>query len=409
MPPTSSAQPGPELRTPQSAGGIADAMRGRRILVTGHTGFKGAWLCQWLLSIGATPIGLALDPPSTPSLFDVLGLSRTMEDHRVDVRDAAGVRRVVHGAGASVIIHMAAQALVRPSYADPVGTFETNVTGTANLLEAIRTRPVADTRCAVVIVTSDKCYRPNPTPHAHREEEPLGGKDPYSASKAAAEIVAASFRDSFFAPASLARHGVALATARAGNVIGGGDWALDRLVPDIATAMSKGTPVVLRNPASDRPWQHVLDALSGYLHLAALLLGDDAPRHARAFNFGPDDADPSGRLSVRDLTARMVRAWRRIDDDRIDVRDGYSERPDPNDPPESPHLGLSIALAREQLRWRPTWTAAEAVTQTAAWYRAFLTEHADARDLTLAQIAAFTSHARERGRAWSAPTLDHAS
>lgn len=396
---------------PGASGGLAGQLGRGRVLVTGHTGFKGSWLCQWLIGAGVRPIGLSLEPPSEPSLFEMLGLGGSMEDHRVDVRDREGVRRVVHGSGAEVIIHMAAQALVRPSYADPHGTYETNVMGTANVLEAVRTRPREVPRVAVVVVTSDKCYRPSEVPHTHDEDDPLGGNDPYSASKAAAEIVTSSYRSSFFPPSRLAEHGVALASARAGNVIGGGDWARDRLVPDIAGAMHRGEAVVLRNPGSDRPWQHVLDALSGYVWLASRLLCEGgvgheegvavAARASRAWNFGPDESDPLGRLTVRDLTTRMVRSWRGDRVGHAPLDGAVIERPDPAAPRESVHLGLSISRAKAELGWRPTWSAAEAVHRTAEWYRDVLSGMRDARAATLEQLDAYKADAARRGAVWA--------
>jgi CDP-glucose 4,6-dehydratase len=275
---------------------------GAPVLVTGSTGFKGAWLCAWLARLGARVSGAAL-APTTPSLFDALDLRATTSQHDGDIRDPAFLERVVAREQPRVVLHLAAQALVRASYDDPVGTFATNVQGTVHLLEAVRR---AGRPCAVLVVTSDKCYENVGWEHGYRETDGLGGHDPYSASKACAELVAQSYRRAFFAPAKLAQHQVAIASARAGNVIGPGDWAKDRIVPDAVRALSAGQPLQVRAPRSTRPWQHVLDALSGYLALTALLLGPDAAGWAEAWNFGPtaEDARP-----VRSLADAFCQAW----------------------------------------------------------------------------------------------------
>ena len=243
--------------------------RGKRVLVTGHTGFKGSWLCEWLLALGADVTGLALPPPTSPALFDQLGLASRVKDRRGDIRDLATVRAAVEAARPDFVFHLAAQPLVRLSYAQPVETYATNIMGTVHIMEAVRLAGIA---CTVVVVTTDKCYENHERAHAYREDEPMGGHDPYSSSKGAVELVVSAYRRSYFsAPDSPVR----LASARAGNVIGGGDWALDRIVPDCIRSLQRGEAIPVRNRHATRPWQHVLEPLSGYLWLAARLAGAD--------------------------------------------------------------------------------------------------------------------------------------
>lgn len=271
---------------------------GRRVLVTGHTGFKGAWLTEWLLALGADVTGFSNAVPTRPSLYEDLALGSRMRSLRGDVRDADALRAAFHQASPELVLHLAAQPLVRASYADPAATFATNVMGTANVLQV-----AADTDSvrAVVNVTSDKCYENLEQAMAYREDDAMGGHDPYSASKGCAELVAASYRRSVFQP-----RGIHLASARAGNVIGGGDWALDRLLPDCMRAFAAGTPVKVRNPASTRPWQHVLEPLSGYLRIAQLLLSERGAEFARGWNLGPL---ATGAVSVGDVVNRACSAW----------------------------------------------------------------------------------------------------
>jgi CDP-glucose 4,6-dehydratase len=315
---------------------------GRRVLLTGHTGFKGAWLALWLHELGARVTGFSGPPPSDPALFDAAAVGELVDDIRGDVRDAGAVRAAVRAARPEIVLHLAAQALVRRSYADPVGTWDTNVGGTARLLEAIRElAPEA----AVVVVTSDKCYANDGAGRAFHEDDPLGGHDPYSASKAAQELVAASFRDAY---------GLRIATARAGNVIGGGDWGADRLVPDFFRAAAGGEALVVRNPDATRPWQHVLDPLAGYLLLAERLSA--SPEHARAYNFGPDAAD---ERSVRWIVERLRAAW----PDDVEVRLGGEAGAH-----EAPVLRLDATLAREQVGWAPALALEDALELTVRWH-----------------------------------------
>ncbi|HEX2085568.1 MAG TPA: CDP-glucose 4,6-dehydratase [Solirubrobacteraceae bacterium] len=338
---------------------------GRRALVTGHTGFKGAWLALWLESLGASVAGLSDGAPTEPSLHALLGAPAP---EPVDVRDAAAVREAVSAARPSVVFHLAAQPLVRRSYEAPAETFAVNVQGTAHVLEAVR---AVDGVEAVVVVTSDKCYAPSDGDWGHRESDPLGGHDPYSASKAAAELVAGAYRASFSLP---------VATARAGNVIGGGDWGADRLLPDVMRAALGGGAVELRNPDAVRPWQHVLNPLAGYLVLAQAVAADPAA-FAGAWNFGPAVEDA---LPVRALVARIGELWGAPL--RVAAQEGVH-------PHETPALRLDSTRARLRLGWRPTWDLHEALRAIVEWYRAY-ERGADMRATTLAQVAAYQAASR---------------
>lgn len=346
--------------------------QGRRVLVTGHTGFKGSWLSLWLQSLGAEVVGFALPPVTRPSLFELAGVDRGMTSILGDVADLDALTAAVTTHRPEVVIHMAAQALVRASYQDPVATFATNVMGTLHLFEAVRR--VGGVR-AVVNVTSDKCYDNREWLWGYRENEPLGGRDPYSASKACAELATAAYRDSFFPPKNHASHGVAVATARAGNVIGGGDWAPDRLIPDVLAAFGAGRPVLLRNPDAVRPWQHVLEPLLGYLLLAEKLMEEGAA-WADAWNFGPvdEDARPVGWI-----VETLARGWGE------EARWSRDTAPHPH---EAGLLRLDCAKARQRLGWHPRWTLGDALAAIIAWHRAHL-EGADMRAFTLNQIAQY--------------------
>ncbi len=362
------------------------AFKGRPCLVTGHTGFKGSWLALLLHALGARVTGYALDPPTQPSLFEEARVGELVDDHRGDVRDAERLVKLIRRLEPQVIFHLAAQAVVRESYRRPKDTFDVNVGGTVNVLEAARICPSVR---AVVVVTSDKCYENREWVHAYRETDRLGGRDPYSASKAAAELVAVAYRRSLLGPA-----GIPVATARAGNVIGGGDWAADRIVPDAVRALMQGRSIPVRSPGSVRPWQHVLDPLRGYLTLAAGLLAEvgldvSLMRHAEAWNFGPS---LEGCRTVRELVESLLSEW----------GEGQQWQDQSTSQTQVPHeaglLMLSCAKASRCLGWHPRWAFAEAVGQTARWYRRWLGGD-PARNLCLEQIAEYTATASSSANA----------
>lgn len=327
--------------------------RGKKVFLTGHTGFKGAWLSIWLHALGTRLTGFSLDPPTEPSLFGLAGVQRMLHSMIGDVRDGVSLHQALSSAAPDIVIHMAAQPLVRESYLAPVDTYSTNVMGTVNLLEAVRNCPTVR---AVVIVTTDKCYENQEPDHPFREGEPLGGYDPYSSSKACAELVTAAWRSSYFNPHDYARHRVAIATARAGNVIGGGDWAKDRLMPDCIRALRQGEPIRIRNPHAVRPWQHVLEPLSGYLALAQRLFerGSD---YGGAWNFGPNSEDAR---PVAWVVGRLCEQWGENRCYQIDSGDH---------PHEARYLRLDIDKAKSRLNWHPRWNIHQALEATVEWVR----------------------------------------
>jgi CDP-glucose 4,6-dehydratase len=352
---------------------------GRRVLVTGHTGFKGGWTCIWLRGMGAAVTGFSLDPPTEPSLFEEAAVADGIDDGRGDVRDPEAVRAAVTAARPEVVLHMAAQPLVRRSFEDPLGTFETNVMGTANVLEALAAAP--DARVAIV-VTSDKCYEPRADGAPCREDDALGGSDPYSSSKACAELVTGSYRRSF-------PGGAAIASARAGNVIGGGDWAPDRLVPDAMRAALAGGELVVRNPDAVRPWQHVLGPVSGYLELAQRLWDD--PAAAGPWNIGPDPAD---ELPVSAVADRICALW----------GDGLRWRAEGDGGPrETPVLRLDSTRAREELGWAPAWHLDDALRATVDWFRAHR-DRAAVGALCAGQIAGYEASRTGTSRRGAVPS-----
>lgn len=347
--------------------------RGKRVLVTGHTGFKGSWLCLWLQELGAEVIGYALTPPTTPSLFAMAHVGTGMTSLIADVRDGERLRAAVAEHRPEIIIHMAAQPLVRLSYDEPVATYATNVMGTVHLLDAVR--QVGGVR-AIVNVTTDKCYENREWVWGYRENEPMGGFDPYSNSKGCAELVTAAYRSSFFHPARYAEHGTAVASARAGNVIGGGDWAKDRLVPDIVNAFMAGRAVDIRNPHAIRPWQHVLEPLHGYLLLAEKLWAEGAA-FAEAWNFGPHEADAQ---PVQWIVERLAKTWGAGAHWTLDQG---------AHPHEATYLKLDCSKARARLGWHPQWSIGRALDEIVSWYQS-LGQGQDMAAITRAQIRAYS-------------------
>ena len=355
-------------------GGIYE---GRRVLVTGHNGFKGTWLVEWLVEMGAKVTGIALPPETQPNHWSLL--NPAIDDNRQDVRNADAVAAIFEKAQPEIVFHLAAQPLVRKSYREPLLTWETNVMGTANVLEACRKTPSVK---AIVLITTDKCYENLEWVWGYRENDRLGGHDPYSASKAGAEIAAASWRKAFFSsPGS-----PLLATARAGNVIGGGDWAEDRLIPDLVRAVGAGKPLVIRSPKATRPWQHVLEPLSGYLMLGQRLF-EGRKEFAEAWNFGPDDAS---NQTVEGVLNHIKALWPGMDwklDTEVQLHEAHL-------------LHLDSSKARRILHWMPVWGMDECLSATVSWYRS----HLEGKPLaTRAQLAAYCDAARKAGASWMSP------
>ncbi len=366
--------------------------RGKTVLVTGHTGFKGSWLAFWLNRLGARVVGYSLEPPTTPSLFAGLQLADLIEHHHGDVRDPEHLKKVVAAASPDAVFHLAAQPLVRESYEAPVATWDTNVMGTIHVLEALR--PLAKP-CPAVFITTDKCYENREWVYGYRENDPLGGHDPYSSSKAGAEIAISAWRRSFFQGRP-----VKIASVRAGNVIGGGDWAKDRIVPDCIRALQQNRPIVVRNRRSTRPWQHVLEPLGGYLWLAARL-GAPTPTPSPAgdgealdgaFNFGPFR---ESNRPVEALVTEILRHW----------PGSWEDRTDPRAVHEAGLLHLSIDKAQAALGWHPVYDFATTIRETVAWYAGANRDNRPEalRDLTAGQLDAYVAAARSQGLAWATP------
>ncbi len=356
---------------------FGDIYRGRRVLLTGHTGFKGSWLALWLQRLGSDITAVALPPETTPNHWDLLDLN--ISEHRTDQRDASAIAQIMRTAQPQIIFHLAAQALVRRSYHAPLDTWSTNVMGTANLLEAARQTPSVQ---AIVVVTSDKCYQNREWLWGYRENDTLGGHDHYSASKAATELVAASYRQTHCRQPETP----AIATARAGNVIGGGDWAEDRLVPDLARAMANRKALHIRSPRATRPWQHVLESLSGYLLLGAHLL-QHGHAFAEAWNFGPET---EGNQTVEEMLHAMRKHW-------PDLRWSVDTSPQPH---EATLLWLDSAKSRHRLSWQPVWNFERGLQATAEWYRVFLETGTVP---TQQQLDAYISDAAAAGLTWCQP------
>lgn len=373
---------------------FADKYHGKRVLVTGHTGFKGSWLCEWLLALGAEVTGLALPPPTKPALFEQLGLAARLKHRIGDIRDLATVQKIMTECQPDFVFHLAAQPLVRLSYEQPVETYATNVMGTVNVLEAVR---LAARPCVVVAITTDKCYENKEWVHSYREEDPMGGYDPYSSSKGAAELVINAYRRSYFSKeqgTGSQEPVIRLASARAGNVIGGGDWALDRIVPDCIRALQKGEGIPVRNKVATRPWQHVLEPLSGYLWLAACLAEPELrPKAYRshlpsAFNFGP--ALASNR-TVAELVQEVLKHW----------PGQWVDRSDPKAHHEATLLNLATDKAHHFLAWAPVWPFTDTIMETVEWYRRAAAAETDIHALTTGQIETYAGAANAAGIVWA--------
>ncbi len=354
---------------------------GKKVLVTGNTGFKGSWISQWLLQLNAEIWGYALEPPTEPALFNQLELGKEIRHIHGDVRHFAAIKDCLQQVKPDIIFHMAAQSLVRESYLTPLATMETNVMGTANLLEAVRQLKLST---VIVIITSDKSYENQEWLFSYRENDPLGGYDPYSASKGAAEIVASSWRRSFFNPAAYKEHGVKVATVRAGNVIGGGDWAKDRIVPDCIRSLQNNEPIRVRNPFATRPWQHVLEPLGGYLLLGAKLLNSeekDLAKYCSAFNFGPLI---SSNKNVKILVEEIIKCWGNGSWD-------YNKEEALH---EASLLNLTIDKAYHLLEWHPLWDFKTTIEKTISWYKESFSNSVRVKELTSQQISAYSTDFR---------------
>lgn len=364
-----------------------DVYKGKRVLLTGHTGFKGSWLAEWLLSLGAKVTGLSLEPNTQPSLFNELKLSNRVNHHIGDIRDLGLVCHLVEEVRPDFVFHLAAQPLVRLSYSQPVDTYATNVLGTIHVMEAVR---LAAQPCTMLCISTDKCYENREWVHSYRETDALGGHDPYSSSKGAAEIAINSYRSSFFSAKDTPVH---LASARAGNVIGGGDWALDRIMPDCIRALTKGERIPVRNKVATRPWQHVLEPLSGYLHLAASIraAGENAARLQQLcgpFNFGPA---LSSNRSVAALVEEAIKHW----------PGSWEDQSDPRAVHEATLLNLSTDKAHHHLHWQPVWSFEQTIAHTVAWYRQWHLDPVSARTLTTQQITDYTTDAATAQLEWA--------
>lgn len=348
-------------------------LKNKRIFLTGHTGFKGSWMLAILKQLGAEVMGYSLAPNTNPSLFDVIKCTELCHSVIGDIRNTEYLHKCMTDFQPDVVFHLAAQPIVRTSYKIPAETFEVNAIGTANVLDGIR---LLEKPCVGVMITTDKVYQNNETGQAYKETDPFGGYDPYSASKACAELVIDSYRKSFFNPENYGQHHKAIASARAGNVIGGGDWAADRLIPDIVRALSKNETIQIRNPKAVRPWQHVLEPLSGYILLAEKLM-EDPVRYAEGFNFGPN---PKDTLTVEEMTQLAVNIWGSGDFDFPALT---------NQPHEAGLLSLDITKAHDVLGWSPRWTAQQALEQTLEWYKIYYEEPTEIFRMTLEQIKSY--------------------
>lgn len=351
---------------------FSNIYNGKRVLITGHTGFKGSWLSIWLNEVGANVIGYALNPPTTPSLFEVCDLEKKVTSIVGDIRNPRMLRDVLEKYQPEIVFHMAAQSLVRYSYKEPVETYETNTMGTVNLFEVCRHTPSVR---VIINITSDKCYENRELDCSYKENDPMGGYDPYSSSKGCAELITNAYLKSFFNPENFKEHGKCLASVRAGNAVGGGDWGEDRLIPDCIKALLKNKPTVVRDPNAVRPWQHVLEPLFGYLLLAQRLY-QDGPRFTGGWNFGPDDKDAK---PVRWLVERMAEMWGNNASWEIDQG---------NNPYEAHFLKLDCSKAKSKLGWHPRWNLKLALKKTVEWFKAYC-NHEDMLNITISQIKSY--------------------
>lgn len=346
---------------------------GKKVFITGHTGFKGSWLCLWLHKLGAKVTGYALEPPTEPSLFKLCRIDELVDSVIADIRDVNRLKEEMADASPEIVIHMAAQPLVRDSYKNPVETYAINVMGTINLFEAVR---VCKSIKAVINVTTDKCYENREWHWGYRESDPLGGYDPYSSSKACSELVTSAYRSSFFNPSNYSSRGVAIASARGGNVIGGGDWAVDRLIPDCVRALLNGEKIIIRNPNAIRPWQHVLEPLSGYLLLSQKLF-EEGPHFACGWNFGPDGGDVRPVIWV---VERICSKW--------DGKASY-EVANREQLHEAHYLKLDCSKAKAELMWYPKWNLKKAIDSVIEWMQAYR-DNKDLREVCIKQIKEYT-------------------
>jgi CDP-glucose 4,6-dehydratase len=376
------------LKVRTGMGPFGNTYRGKRVLITGHTGFKGAWLALWLKELGAEVLGYSLEPPTVPNFFEAIGLEEAIISVRGDIRDESHLFSVFRQFKPEFVFHLAAQSLVRLSYQEPQLTYMTNVMGTVNVLEAIRrTKTVR----VAVVVTSDKCYENQEWVYGYREIDPMGGYDPYSSSKGCAELVTAAYTRSFFNPENYHRHQVAVASVRAGNVIGGGDWGADRLIPDCIRALSRGEAVVIRHPDAVRPWQYIMEPLSGYLWLGAEMYAQGSKFNG-AWNFGPEGED---MLTVREIVELTISLWGK-GTYRVDNADH---------PHEAALLRLDCSKAHQRLRWRPVYNIYAAMEQTIGWYKRFYEDTASSAgaryDFSVEQIKEYVNAAQKKGVFWA--------
>ncbi|WP_457636426.1 CDP-glucose 4,6-dehydratase [Persephonella sp.] len=359
--------------------------KGKKVLLTGHTGFKGSWLTLWLKQLGAEVIGYSLEPPTDPSLFEILNLEKEIIHVIGDIRNEKKLKETFKKYKPDIVIHMAAQPLVRYSYMNPKETYETNVLGTLNVFEAVReTKTVR----VIINVTSDKCYENKEWVYGYRENDPMGGYDPYSSSKGCAELLTSAYRNSFFNPENYGKtHNVALASVRAGNVIGGGDWAEDRLIPDCIRALSKKETIYIRNPHATRPWQHVLEPLSGYLWLGALMW-QDPTKYSEGWNFGPNDEDI---LTVEEIVKDVIKIWGNGE---------YMVNSD-NRFHEAKLLKLDISKAHFYLKWKPVYNAKKSLVETVNWYKTYFSNPEKIYDFTINQLLSYIKEAENKDLIWT--------